>query len=156
LRIATFNFAGGVGADDRFYRRRGNAATRARVEKARAALGEVARWVRAEALDVVALQEVDVCWSGGETLRQGEALADMLRRGAGGAWRCVYLPCFDYSFGLGRWKVTTGVATLTRLEVVGVREHWFSQRRRGLRGMVKGAVLGAKAALEVTGRAACG
>jgi endonuclease/exonuclease/phosphatase family metal-dependent hydrolase len=146
LRVATFNLAGGVGADDRFYSRRGSATTRARVEKARGALEEVARWVREEELDVVALQEVDVCWSGAETLRQAEALVALL----GGGWRQVYLPCFAYDVGwLGRWTVTTGVATLSRREIVGVREHAFSQRRRGVRGMVKGAVIGAKAALEV-------
>ena len=147
MRIATFNLAGGVGADDRFYSRRGSAATRARVEKARGAVEEVARWVREQEIDVLALQEVDVCWSGAETLRQAEALVELL----GAGWRQVYLPCFAYDVGwLGRWSVTTGVATLSRREVVGVREHRFSQRRRGVRGMVKGAVVGAKAALEVT------
>lgn len=155
LRVATFNIAGGVGADSRFYSRRGTAATAVRVRKARAALAEIARWARDAEVDVLALQEVDVCWSGAETLRQGEELARML----GVGWRCAFLPGFDYDVGgIGRWTVTTGVATLVRApwEIAGRREHRFSQRRLGLVRRVKGRVLGAKAALEVMVRTETG
>lgn len=142
LRLATCNIAGGVDTTDRFYSRRGNAKTAARVARARDAIAELARFIVEQRFDVVTLQEVDVCHNGADTLDQAAGLA------AACGMRHVFLPCFDYDLA-GRWTVTTGVATLTRLDILDHRAHRFAQRG-SLRRRLKARVLGAKRALEVT------
>ncbi len=141
VRIATFNLAGAVDSDSRFYSRKGNRRTSQRARQARRALDDVVEAVRRENIEIVALQEVDVCHSGADTLHQ----ADYLARALG--MRVAFSPGFDYDF-LGRVSVTTGVATLSAFDIERSSEVRFPQRHVGVSRWLRSRVLGAKRALD--------
>ena len=139
-RIASYNISGAVARDRRFYARRGNASTARLTARAKAITAEIAEWARNSAFDVLALQEVDVCYNGGETFAQGASLADAL------GMEYAFLPGFDYHF-FGHLDVTTGVATLVRGQIVSTRPVHFSQNS-GLKSRLKAKLLGRKTALH--------
>jgi endonuclease/exonuclease/phosphatase family metal-dependent hydrolase len=146
IRIATFNIAGAINRDNRFYSKRGDDSTAARVAEARASLDQIACFASEAELDILAIQEVDVCHNGADTLHQAEYLAGQLRM------QHAYLPSFDYNIA-NRVTVTTGVATLSRFEISRASEIAFSQRHVPPMRRLKNAILGAKKALHCTVRA---
>ena len=63
---------------------------RRRVQLARENLDRIAERLARESVDIIALQEVDVCWSGRDTLHQADYLADAL------GMNVCFQPSFDY------------------------------------------------------------
>ena len=141
IKVCTYNIAGGINEDNRFYNNRGTPQTARRVAVARNNLDQIAQRLADENVDIVALQEVDVCWNGDDTLREADYLADAL------SMNVCYQPSFDYNL-LGRARVTTGVATLSRQPIVDSAEIRFPQRHVGLKNRFKNRLLGAKKALR--------
>lgn len=139
MRVATFNIAGAVNSDDRFYSKRGNARSAERVARARCALDEIVEQMGA--IDVLALQEVDVCHNGADTLHQAEYLAAALDM------HHAFSPSFDYNLA-NRISVTTGVATLSKLEIRSATQIPFPQRYVRPIRRLKNAILGSKRALH--------
>ena len=100
ITICTYNIAGGINEDNRFYTKKGTPETERRVGVARENLNQIAQRLAQENVDIIALQEVDVCWNGDDTLRQADYLADAL------SMNVCYQPSFDYNL-LGGNKETS-------------------------------------------------
>jgi len=141
LRIATFNLSGGVDCDRRFYNRLGTKRTRRLMARAKESMRQVADLITSEELDIVALQEVDVCYSGRETFAQHDDLARRLQ------WHCAFEPAFDYHLGPFA-NVTTGLATLSKAPIRLRQSLTFPQQGLGWRGRLRASMLGSKRALH--------
>lgn len=147
IRVATCNIAGAIDSDNRFYSRFGLFDSAARADVARSALDDIVRWVKDERIDVLVLQEVDVCHAGARTLHQANYLAKRL------SMQVAYLPGFDYGL-VGLVRVTTGVATLSRHPITQTYAVRFRQRHVTKKRRVMSMWIGAKAALHCVIRVA--
>jgi len=143
LRVASYNIAGATNDDNRVYSRRGNRDTARRTAHARRALDRIAQLLSQEQIDIAALQEVDVCHNGSDSLHQAEHLASELRM------TCAYAPSFDYDL-LRRISVTTGLATLASLPLGDSRALELPQARLSWKRRLKARMLGSKKALHAT------
>ena len=63
LRLATYNISGAINERKRFYSRRKQPHNQQRWQRARHMLDELAVLVRDQKIDIIALQEVDVCYA---------------------------------------------------------------------------------------------
>ena len=143
IRVATYNIAGAIDSDNRFYTRRGNKKSAAKVQRARRALAAIATMLAEARIDICALQEVDVAHNGSDTLDLRLDLADRLGMDS------AYAPSFTYDLA-GLVSVTTGIATLARGDLAGANEITFSQRHLPLKRRLKARLLGAKKALHTS------
>lgn len=142
MRVCTYNISGAINQDNRFYSKRGSAETADMTLRARASLEEIALFMAVERVDVLALQEADVCYNGGEVLDQAAYL------GAALDMHVAFQPSFDYHLGR-RTNVTTGLATLSRGAIRSSDELRFRNKHLSLKGRVKAKILGAKKAQHV-------
>ncbi len=143
IRVATYNIAGAINSDNRFYTRRGNQKSVARVARARRALATMATMLDEAAIDICALQEIDIAHSGSDTLDLRLELAERLGMDS------AYAPSFSYDLA-GLVSVTTGIATLGRGDLAAANEITFSQRRLPVKRRLKARLLGAKKALHTS------
>lgn len=143
IRVGTYNIAGAINEETRFYSKRGTAQTAKRVARARRTLDDIARFVAEQDISLLALQEVDVCHNGADTLHESEYLANRLDM------RQAFLAGFDYDLAR-RWSVTTGVATVSAFDIVDTQTIVFPHERLPLRKRVKARLLGSKKALHVS------
>lgn len=141
IRVATYNISGGVTADKRFYSKRGNVKTEARLEQARNTIEGVAQLLKEEEIEIAALQEVDTCYSGAQVFDQGQVLARQL-----GA-ELASLPLFEYHLA-GLANVRTGLATLSTAPLVRRKPIALAQREVSWKRKLKAQLLGAKGALH--------
>lgn len=121
IKIATYNISGAIKEKKRQYSRKPSARNAQRLALAKNNLDSLAEVVQRENISFLALQEVDVCYNGQETLHQAEYLAGKL------SMNFCYQPHIDFNF-LGRVCITTGLALLTKYQILSVEEIDFPQR----------------------------
>ncbi len=147
VRVATFNISGGVDSDRRFYCKRGSTDCSERAHVARETLDSIVALLQEQQVEITALQEVDVCYSGKDTLHQADYLAKHL------AANVAYEPLFDYHLGT-LVNVTTGLATCSKVALTSQIPLPFAlvPEQRGGRvswkRRVRSRILGAKHALH--------
>ena len=143
IRITSYNISGSIDADNRFYSKRGSPNTANRVKRARGFLDKLAMILGDNETDIAALQEVDVCYSGAQTLHQARYLEQTT------SMSTAYEAAFDYHL-TNHINVTTGIATLSHTPATQRHPVHFGQRRRGLKQIIKARILGCKRALHTT------
>lgn len=145
LRVASFNISGAINEDRRFYSKRGTPKTLERARQARDNIVAIAELLQEHQIDIAALQEVDICYSGSETVFQPAFLARQMTA------HVEYEPLFDYHLGR-RTNVTTGLATVSRPEIRSRSSVRFPQRHVPWKRKLKGKLLGTKHALHTVHR----
>jgi endonuclease/exonuclease/phosphatase family metal-dependent hydrolase len=141
VRVASYNISGGITADSRFYSKRGSATADARIARATRTLEGVARLLESAQIEIAALQEVDTCFSGAQTLDQGHFLANRLSA------EHVTFPLFEYD--LGRFaNVRTGLATISSVPLLRQLRVSLPQERVTWQRKLKAKLLGAKGAMH--------
>lgn len=141
ITVATFNTAGAVASSSRFYKRWQRARCRAMYDTAAAAIDSIAATLRAHEVDLVALQETDTSYAGGDELVQWERLAAALGMDS------RFAPAFSLDL-LGAVRVRSGIATLSRFPIRASRAIRLPRRRRSPRERVKALLVGEKQALH--------
>ncbi len=140
--VATFNTAGGIDSSSRFYKRWQPDECRRMYDAAARTIDDVAEVLRGHEVGIVALQETDTSYAGGDVMRQWERLAARL------SMDCRFVPSFEVSL-LGAVRVRSGIATLSSFPIEEVRTIRFPQRHASARDRIKARVIGQKQGLHV-------